>query len=198
MKPIVSALVCLSMILLTASPAMLQERRARNGDSLRVRVELLETADIRSQSPMVQSIYKRSLLRLYNNYTSALEQEIAELDKILSAVGDADAATKNEVAARIKKLANERSLTNEKIQTLAGDLRADVSAAESSTPNPLADAPASSSYEQGSYRRAGSLTPVSHVVAAGEGATPRAESNFQTLPLLNTTSRAALAATLST
>lgn len=127
MKAIVNTLLSVSMsILLVAVPVRSQSGPAQDGDSLKARIERLESTDVKSKSSTVQLIYKRSLLRMYNQYSAALEEELKDLRNIQKVVGDADSKMRREVAASIQKLTSERDVTAEKIETLTGDLRATV------------------------------------------------------------------------
>lgn len=127
MKAIVSTLLSVSMfVLLIAIPVRSQNGPAQDGDSLKAKIERLESTDVRSKSITVQLIYQRSLLRLYNQYAAALEQDIKDLKNILAVVGDTDVVMRRDVAARIQKFTSEREVTAEKIETLTADMRAAV------------------------------------------------------------------------
>ncbi|MBA3767390.1 MAG: hypothetical protein H0W99_10450, partial [Acidobacteria bacterium] len=132
MKKLSQTFLSLTMsILLMALPigAAAQEKRSQDADLLKNKIELLEKTDIKSKSPSVQDIYKRSLLRLYDQYVSALEQDIADMRAIQSTVNGTNSEAVDEVATKIQKLINEQQITSEKIQTLRGDIRTAASSA---------------------------------------------------------------------
>lgn len=131
MKSIVSTLLSISMaILVVANPVQPQGKQAQDGDLLREKIELLEKTDIKTKSATVQLIYKRSLLRLYHQYLSALGQDITDLNNIKAATGDTNQDTQTEVAAQIRKLVIERDITTEKMQTLRDELQTSVASNE--------------------------------------------------------------------
>jgi hypothetical protein len=187
MKTILSTAfsVCICILLL-AGPTRAQGVQGMSGESLKERIELLEKTDLKSKSPTVQLIYKRSLLRLYGDYASALEQEIADLKNIQSAVGGSDPTARSEATAQALKLTGELNVTMEKIRTLTGDLQAAVSSS-SGTPSreasavgaPVSAGPAR--YEQVSYPQAeapkaaaytGSLALPSPALTRGDNQSP--------------------------
>lgn len=142
MKKIVSILLSVTMsVIFAAVPVRSQNGSAQDGDLLKARIERLESTDVKSKSITAQLIYKRSLLRLYNHYSAALEQEISDLRNIQKVVSDADINMRREIVARIQKLAGEREATAEKIETLTGDLRAGVTPGGSLDSAPVANPP---------------------------------------------------------
>ena len=145
MKPTPRTLLCVGiLILLAAWPIIAQENQSKDTDDLKMKIEQMEKIDLTSKSATTQDIYKRSLLRLYNQYVVALRQDIEALKEIQSTAGETSSETRNEVALQLQKLRAEQSITNEKIQTLSGDLqtastpssRTPTSAPEVVTPNP--------------------------------------------------------------
>ncbi|HEV7375313.1 MAG TPA: hypothetical protein VGN95_11390 [Pyrinomonadaceae bacterium] len=145
MKATPRTLLCVGiLILLAAWPIIAQENQSKDTDDLKMKIEQMEKIDLTSKSATTQDIYKRSLLRLYNQYVVALRQDIEALKEIQSTAGETSSETRNEVALQLQKLRAEQSITNEKIQTLSGDLqtastassRTPTSAPEVVTPNP--------------------------------------------------------------
>lgn len=122
------------------------QQGGRNADSLRSRIELLEQTDIKSKSPSVQAIYERSLLRLYSEYASALQQDMADLKSILGAMSGTGAASQAEITKQLDRLAKELAVTEEKLTTLKGDVSvaasADPKAPEFKSPSAPAEEPA--------------------------------------------------------
>jgi hypothetical protein len=125
-RPSVSSLLIV-ILLFVSSHVQAQEKGSQNSDLLRVKIEQLESTDIKSKSPSVQDIYKRSLLRLYEQYVAALEQDMADLRAISSTTEGTGAG--DEAATQLRKLINEQLITNEKLLTLRGDVRSAASAA---------------------------------------------------------------------
>lgn len=115
------------ILLLAFSYVPAQEKESQNADLLREKIEQLENTDLKSKSPTVQDIYKRSLLRLYDQYVVALEQDMADLRAIRSTLEGTGAV--DETATQLQKLTNEQLITREKLQTLRGDVRSAASAA---------------------------------------------------------------------
>lgn len=89
---------------------------------LREKIERLEEVDTSSKSQTVQDIYRRALLRLYEQYTAALRREIGDMKAVGAVVSDTDTVARNEIARQLKRLEGELDVTGEKIQTLRGDL----------------------------------------------------------------------------
>jgi hypothetical protein len=133
MKPLSRAflLVGISILLATISITA-QQKQARDSDLLRTKIEQFEQTDIASKSASVKSIYQRTLLRLYNEFSKALLQDISDLATMQSLVDGTSAESQKEVAALLRKLRQEQGETAEKIQTLSGD----VQTATMSSPNP--------------------------------------------------------------
>jgi hypothetical protein len=100
-----------------------QVKQNLDADHLREKIEQLESIDLTSKSPSVQDIYRRSLLRLYNQYISALEQDIAGLKSIQSVTSGTGSDSQKEITAQVQKLTGDLNVTKEKIQTLTGDLK---------------------------------------------------------------------------
>lgn len=123
MRTLHSVLVCVAVLLLLACPGVAQEKEAFSSDQLRAKIEQFEKTDITSKSAAVQSIYQRTLLRLYSQYDAALQLEIADFEAMLAAVGGANADSQKEITLQLQKLTRERSATAEKIQTLTADVR---------------------------------------------------------------------------
>src|SRR5688572_29657010 len=127
MKAISRAFVYACIFILLATSTVAQEQQSRDTDLLRVKIEQFENTDITSKSTSVQSIYQRTLLRLYSQLNLALQQDIKDLKNMLSAVGGVDAESHKEITLQIQKLTREQDGASEKIQTLNGDVRTSVS-----------------------------------------------------------------------
>ncbi len=115
-----AAILASALILLAAAGAQAQET-PQNSDLLRQKIEDLEKIDLQSRSTTVQEIYKKTLLRLYQQYTSALQQDISDLRKIQSIADRNNSTPQSELATQIQRLVAERNLTEEKIKTLSAD-----------------------------------------------------------------------------
>jgi hypothetical protein len=100
-----------------------QEKEALSSDLLKTKIEQFEKTDITSKSAVVQGIYQRTLLRLYNQYDAALKQEIADLKAMQAVVSGTNKESQNEIALQLQKLSADESVTSEKIRTLTGDLK---------------------------------------------------------------------------
>jgi hypothetical protein len=125
MKTLLKLVICLSVLVFLTGSITAQEV-TQSSDVLKVKIEEFEKADIASKSAAVQSIYQRTLLRLYNDFNSALTREIAELKKIQAAQsGTTDRELQKDTAALLQRLATEQSITSEKIKTL-DDVRTTV------------------------------------------------------------------------
>lgn len=111
------------MLILLACPVRAQESTGQNATRIRQSIEQLEKRDIRSKSAEVRMIYKRTLLRKYTEYISALQQDIAEIKQIQA---DADAPgtpPDKETVNLLKQLSEELSVTSEKALTLREDVK---------------------------------------------------------------------------
>ena len=126
MKTLPSILIYIVIFLLLTCPGAAQEKEALSSDQLRAKIEQFEKTDITSKSATVQSIYQRTLLRLYNQFDAALRQDIADLEAMLAAAGGASADSQNEITLQLQQLSRERSATAEKIQTLTADVKSAV------------------------------------------------------------------------
>ena len=109
-----------SLFLLFASSIGLAQS-AQNSDDLRAKIQEIEKIEFQSKSSAVQQIYKKTLLRLYQQYAGALQQDINDLQKLADAVGNTNTDSQKEIAAQLITVKTERGVTLEKITTLAGD-----------------------------------------------------------------------------
>jgi hypothetical protein len=187
--PRASALIA-GLILAAALNCLAQAQKGdQSADSLRSGIEQLEQTDLKSKSPLVQGIYKRSLFRLYNQYASELQQDIAELKSIQTAMNGAGAASQTETTKQLDRLAKELTVTEEKLTTLKGDLNvaasADAEAPELKAPAALAQESTEvvkvsntgeSRTRTTSVRAANPGAPLPAEVASG-GPAPAAESS---------------------
>jgi hypothetical protein len=115
--------ILVGVLILLAYPVQAQESTAQNATLIRQSIEQLEKLDIRSKSAQVQSIYKRTLLRKYGEYISALQQDIAEIKQIQAGANTPGAPPDQEASNLLKQLSEELSLTSEKASTLRADLK---------------------------------------------------------------------------
>src|SRR5205807_1162627 len=99
-----------------------QETASQNSDLIRRKIEELEKIDLQSKSTTVQQIYKKSLLRLYQQYNAALKQDIADLKNLQSTIGETSPEAQKDISAQLQKLAAEQNVTTEKIKTLTGNV----------------------------------------------------------------------------
>jgi hypothetical protein len=113
-----------AVLVLLVCTAQAQESGVQNATRIRQSIEQLEKRDIRSKSAEVQAIYKRTLLRKYGEYISALQQDIAEIKQIQADAGTPD----KEAVSLLKQLSEELSVTSEKALTLREDLKQVASA----------------------------------------------------------------------
>lgn len=187
--PRASALIA-GLILAAALNCLAQAPQSgQSADSLRSRIEQLEQTDLKSKSPSVQEIYKRSLLRLYDQYVLALQQDIADLKSIQAAMDGAGAASQTEITKQLDRLAKELTVTEEKLTTLKGDLNVAASADAEAPELKAPAAPARESTEVVKVSNTGERrtrttsvqapnpgAPLSAEVASG-GPAPAAESS---------------------
>ena len=109
-----------AVILVSATTSHSQQTASENSDLLRQNIEELEKVELQSRSTTVQEIYKTTLLRLYQHYSSALQQDITDLKKIQSVTNST--GPDSEVGAQIQRLMAQRSATDEKIKTLSENM----------------------------------------------------------------------------
>ncbi|HMF55885.1 MAG TPA: hypothetical protein VK619_05970 [Pyrinomonadaceae bacterium] len=152
-------------LLFAATPLVAQQRQGQNADLLKQKIEQLERIDLASKSSTVQDIYKRSLLRLYMEYQAAMQQDVADLNKIRTTIGGTSAETLREVNEQIQKLAQEISINAEKIQTLAGELQVAVTVPVAAPSQP-APAAADAQMSYASYNRPTAAAPAASLPAA--------------------------------
>jgi hypothetical protein len=115
----ISANLAVSSLLLV-SQVMAQQSDSADAEVVRAKIERLENADIKSKSKTVQDIYRRTLLRLYDEYLLALHKDIADLKKIQAA---AQSDPQGEISLQISKFSIELSLTEEKLKTIRRDVQ---------------------------------------------------------------------------
>jgi hypothetical protein len=132
-----ATVLCLIIILCLSKASMAQspsQSTPQSADTLREKIEQLEKTEMTSRSATVQEMYKRTLARLYAEFSKAVEDDISDLKKIEATIRGAQSENNSEVAAQLKKLITERDVVNEKLKTLADDSESVVSkfSAESS------------------------------------------------------------------
>lgn len=161
----------IALALLTIS-VMAQQPETADSDAALAKIKHLENSDIKAKSKLVQDVYKRSLERAYQEYITALRQDIADLRKIQSA---ADADLQRKITADIAKLSVEIDVTSEKLKTVAsntqvppaGNERAD--SISETTKAPANEAAVSSDPVRSSFLRPVVITDAS---AANSASTP--------------------------
>ncbi len=124
-------ILAVGFALALALPAQAQVKQALDSDRIKGTIERLESTELKSKSASVQEVYKVSLLRLYNQYVSALRQDIADLKVIKSTVGEEDASAPDSISAKLRGLQSELDATTEKIRTLTGEVQASAAIPES-------------------------------------------------------------------
>src|SRR6185436_4395955 len=85
---------------------LVAQTQSVGAEQLRARIDQLEKVDLTSKSKNVQEIYKRTLLRLYEELNAALRTDIDELRQIQKA---SQSDPQGEIAAEINKLSLELS-----------------------------------------------------------------------------------------
>lgn len=137
MKPLSRILIfTLILNLLVACPVLAQEKQSQDTDLLKAKIEQFESIDLNSKSASVQVIYKRTLLRLYDQFSAALEKDIKDLRAMQSAVGGTNADSQKEIALEIQNLVREQNATAEKFRTLNDDLKGSAATETSKTQAP--------------------------------------------------------------
>ena len=121
-------ILAVGFALALALPVSAQVKQALDSDRIKGTIERLESTELKSKSASVQEVYKVSLLRLYNQYISALRQDIADLKLIKSTVGEEDASAPDSISVKLRGLEAELDATAEKIRTLKGDIQVNASA----------------------------------------------------------------------
>src|SRR5205085_12084512 len=86
-------------------------------------------------------IYKVTLLRLYQQFNSALLQDVVELKNIQATISGTNADPQNALAAQINKLKAEQGIVAEKIQTMASDAPTTATVISAPVPEPAATGP---------------------------------------------------------
>jgi hypothetical protein len=157
-------------ILMVVSPVWAQGKQTQNTDTLRERAVQLEKIDISAKPDSQQVIFKRSLLNVYTQFYSALEQEITDLVSTQQAV--TDVALRRDIANQLEELKREKEVVLSKMGGLKGDLQT----AASSSLSPAKEIAASNSQlVQAKYSRSeDSATP--------EGSTASFASKLDNMP----------------
>jgi hypothetical protein len=149
-----------AIFIVLTCPGIAQEKEALSSDLLRVKIEQFEKTDITSKSATVQSIYQRTLLRLYNQFNTALNQDIADLKAMQATISGASTESQTEIEQQLQKLLRERTVTVEKIRTLIGDVRS------TATPEPPASEQVSSVVFKPAQARTATLNTTSQLSAS--------------------------------
>jgi len=131
MKSTVSVFLSLSLfLLLIVIPANAQNTNTLDAELIYGKIQRLESVDVKSKSPTVQDLYKQTLLRLYEDYRRALEQDLKDLQSIQAAIGESKRNAQSELSVQIRRLSDERDTTIEKITTLRGNVAANGASTE--------------------------------------------------------------------
>src|SRR5215204_6579561 len=143
MKTIVSVALHLTLLMsLMIVPARAENEKQPNSEQLKRKIERLESVDLNSKSSTVEDMYRKMLFGAYDEYRSALEQELADLRQLVSIAGENQKVGSDEAVSLIRKLSEERNLTIEKIKILHGDTEAktaSTSAPESNVSRTMRD-----------------------------------------------------------
>lgn len=119
---IIACLLCLTIL---TSAVGAQESQPSNSDRLKKKIE------------SINRIYKRTLLRQYDEYISSLEKDIADLREVMELGGTADEIKK--IAVEIERLTEEKLAAAEKVRSLGGDAQEDQAMAlPTPSPSPTA------------------------------------------------------------
>ena len=178
MKLVSSVVLSVTMMMsLVIVPVHAGNDNNPNSEQLKRKIERLESVDLKSKSSTVEEMYRKMLLQAYDDYQSALEQEIADLRQLVSIAGENQKVGSDEAVSIIRKLTEERDLTSDKIKALRGDSEAKTVAtatAESRSPQAVrvANPPANISTVRTS---APPVTPA-NFVAAPAAADPPADN----------------------
>jgi len=118
--PVWSLLIifCLSGVSIAQRPG---ESATATADTIREKIEQLEKTELTSRSASVKEMYKRTLLRLYAEFSKALEADIADLRKIEATIRGTQSESGSEIVAQLKNLIVERDVVNEKLRTMKED-----------------------------------------------------------------------------
>lgn len=135
MKLVSSVVLCITMMMsLVIVPAQARNDNNPNSEQLKRKIERLENVDLKSKSSFVEEMYRKMLLEAYDEYESAIEQEIADLRQLVSIAGENQKVGSDEAVTLIRKLTEERDLTSDKIKALRGDSEAKRAVPESRSP----------------------------------------------------------------
>jgi hypothetical protein len=160
--------IAISMMMVVG-PVWAQGKQAQNTDTLRQKVAQLEQIDIGSKPVAQQIIFKRSLLNIYTQFHSALEQEIVDLASMQRAVSDA--ALQRDIDNQLQELKRERELVLSKMGGLKSALQ--TAAAPDLSPTKAATTPAPQVVQAAYNRPADNMTPQGASVSfANTNATP--------------------------
>jgi hypothetical protein len=97
------------------------ESATATADTMREKIEQLEKTELTSRSATVRDMYKRTLLRLYAEFSKALENDIADVRRIEATIHGIPSENANEIAAQLKKLIVERDVVIEKLRMMKED-----------------------------------------------------------------------------
>lgn len=130
---IISCILCFSLLV---SAVVAQDVQPFDSDHLKKKIEELESAAPKSGSTSVYLIYKRTLLRRYDQYISSLQQDIEDLRKIRATLDKTDLDGIKEIDANIERLIKEHEAAVEKARALRAETQGGVTTQPTSRPTP--------------------------------------------------------------
>jgi hypothetical protein len=119
-------IVCFLCLTLLASAVIAQDSQPLDSDRLKKKIEEVESAAPKSGTASVNLIYKRALLRRYDQYASSLKQDIEALRKLRETLDESDSNGLKEIDADIERLNKEHGAVVEKARSLRGEAQESV------------------------------------------------------------------------
>ena len=129
---VVACFLCLT---LSAGAARAQDVPANDSDSLKRKIEEVESAAPQSGTASVNLIYRRTLLRRYDQYVSSLRKDIEDLRKLRATLDGTDSDGLKEIDAGIERLSREHEAAAEKARSLRPEAQEEGATAQT-TPSP--------------------------------------------------------------
>ena len=120
---IIACFLCLTLL---ASAVVAQDSQPLDSDRLKKKIEEVESAAPKSGTASVNLIYKRALLRRYDQYASSLKQDIEDLRKLRATLDESDSNGIKEINASIERLNKEHVAVVEKADSLRGEAQESV------------------------------------------------------------------------
>lgn len=122
-RKIIACFLCLTLL---ASAVGAQDGQPLDSDHLKKKIEAVESAAPKSGTASVNLIYKRTLLRRYEQYASSLKQDIEDLRKLRATLDESDFNGIKEIEADIERLNKEHGAVVEKARSLRGEAQESV------------------------------------------------------------------------